>query len=203
MILKQINIDDDIMVKNKIPILIEDKNWIKLFEDVDCIDIQKLKKKLEESLESERNLFKEIDDLQYRKSQIMKKILEVSNAVNNKEEFEEVDKLDDYKEEILSINERADELSLDSEAISKEIEEINFQLLKSTIEYGYNILKQEKERFNFLVEEIDRMREETKTLINEKYDHEERINGIYIFLHNMLGNDEIEKLDKRILDREG
>lgn len=79
----------------------------------------------------------------------MKKILEVSNAVNNKEEFEEVDKLDDYKEEILSINERADELSLDSEAISKEIEEINFQLLKSTIEYGYNILKQEKERFNF------------------------------------------------------
>ena len=170
MILKQINIDDDIMVKNKIPILIEDKNWIKLFEDVDCIDIQKLKKKLEESLESERNLFKEIDDLQYRKSQIMKKILEVSNAVNNKEEFEEVDKLDDYKEEILSINERADELSLDSEAISKEIEEINFQLLKSTIEYGYNILKQEKERFNFLVEEIDRMREETKTLFNEKYD---------------------------------
>jgi hypothetical protein len=33
MILKQINIDDDIMVKNKIPILIEDKNWIKLFKN--------------------------------------------------------------------------------------------------------------------------------------------------------------------------
>ena len=53
---KDIDLDENIILKNKIPILIEDENWIKLFSDVDDKYIINHKEELEELLKEQKKL---------------------------------------------------------------------------------------------------------------------------------------------------
>ena len=92
------------------------------------------------------------------------------------------------------------EITLQLETIPQEIREMNFELLKVTVEYGYKELKTSEKKLNNVVDELETLKERLKELINEKHDYEEWIDATYSFLHGMLGSQEMEKLDKEILD---
>ncbi|NMA86242.1 MAG: hypothetical protein GX968_02840, partial [Tissierellia bacterium] len=47
---KNIDLDENIILKNKIPLLVLDENWIKLFGDVDFKNMQVLKREINELL---------------------------------------------------------------------------------------------------------------------------------------------------------
>ena len=60
---KDIDLDENIILKNKIPILIEDENWIKLFSDVDDKYIINHKEELEELLKEQKKIEMYEDDI--------------------------------------------------------------------------------------------------------------------------------------------
>lgn len=200
MFMKEIELDENIILKNKIPILIKEENWIALFSEVNDKTIQNYKKDLQELLKEEVKLELKIDKLQKDKKKCMIMILEISNAINNEEKVEEVDLLDEYKAKIHDINDKIDELTFELENIPQDIRDVNYELLKATVKYGYSKLKSNEKKLEEVTCEFDELRERLKVLLNEKINYEESINATYTFLHGMLGSKEMEKLDDQILE---
>lgn len=196
---KDIEIDENIIMKNKIPLLVYNKDWIKIFGDIDNKDIIDAKEELIECINKKNDLEREEIKLKNDKSHAMKMILGISNSINNENKVENVDLLDEYKNKIENINERLDELTYELENIYREIRNLNFNLLKATVYYGYRDIKKKEKKLKKITEELESIRERAKVLINEKYDYEEWINSAYAFLHGMLGRDEIDRLDEEVL----
>lgn len=197
---KCIQLDESILYKNKVPILVKDETWLKLFGHVEERSISNLKEELEKLLSEERNIERKISDLQKEKLDVMKMILSISSAVNNEEKVESLELLDEYREKLLNINDEIDELTFRLETIPTEMRELNLKLLEATASYGYAQLKEKEEKLDRVVDELEGLKERVKELINLKYDYEEWVNAAYTFLHGMLGSEQMEKLDRNILE---
>ena len=143
---RNIEIDESIIIKNKIPLLVYDKEWKKLFGNIDNKDIINTKEKLIEAINKKNQLEREEAKLKKDKNFAMKMILGISNSINNENKVENVNLLDKYKDKIESINERLDELSFELENIYKEIRDLNFNLLKATVYYGYRDIKKKEKK---------------------------------------------------------
>ena len=197
---KTIDLEENIILKNRIPILVSDENWIKIFGELEDKVIQSTKNELEELLKEQKKAEREMAKLQKEKVKDMKMILNISDVINNKEKVESADLLDQYKDKIYLINEKIDGIQYRLETIPQEIRDTNFRLLEATVKYGYRELKEKKNKLEKIVEEIEELKERLRESINEKHDYEECISGTYTFLHGMLGNEEMEKLDNKILE---
>lgn len=195
----KLDIDEKIMLKNKIPLLIEDESWISLFGDTSNREIKKAKEELSKLVEENKKLERRSNKLQKEKLNSMKMILGVSDAVNNENNLEVVGLLEEYREKIEDINEELEEITFQLEIMPESIRKLNFDLLESTVYYGYKELKEKQRKLDETIDEIDSLKERLKILINEKYNYEEWVGPTYSFLHGMLGNEEMEKLDGKIL----
>ncbi len=201
MVYKGIDLDKDIIQKNKIPLLIEDDNWIKLFGNVNAKNIQYIKEELMELAEKEKKLGKRKEELKKDKIHVMKMILGISDTINNENKIENIVLLDQYKQKLEDLNEELEDILYQLEVIPQDMRDMNFELLKATVEYGYKELKVKEKNLKNVTDEIKILRERLKDLINEKHDYEEWIDSTYSFLHGMLGSEEMEKLDKQILGK--
>lgn len=198
---KNIDLDENIILKNRIPLLVMDEHWAKLFGDIKYKNIQSLKEELTKLIKKEEELKRQSHVLQKEKTHSMKMILGISDAINNESRDVDPKLLDEYKDKIENINEELEEITFRLETIPQEIREVNFELLKVTVDYGYKELKTKEKKLNNVSNELELLRERLKELINEKHDYEEWIDATYSFLHGMLGSQEMEKLDEEILDK--
>lgn len=193
---KNINLDESILLKNKIPLLHNDDSWTKLFGNANDKNIQSAKDELIELISKEREMEIRNRQLQKEKLNCMKMILGVSDSINNDNKVENIALLDDYKNRMIEINEEFEELTFQLEMIPKEIREANRKLLNATVQFGYDELKVKEKIVNQAIGEIESLREKLKELIETKHDYEEWINATYTFLHGLLGSEIIEKIDK-------
>lgn len=193
---KDFNIDFNILAKRNIPILINNKEWKKLFENVNDKKIEGYKDALNQLLQEQKQTDRELVRLKKEKKKIMLKILNLSDEANNSNNAYAIELLEQSQSNVIDINTKLEELTFRSETIPREIREVNFNLLKETIQHSYKELQENEEQFNAVNNEINEMREKLKSLIEQKHDFEERINTTYRFLHGLLGNEEMEKLDK-------
>ena len=193
---RSINLDKDILLKNKIPLLHSEPNWIKLFGSVDDKKIENAREELMELVAKERELEIQSRELQRQKLKSMKMILGISDSINNESKVENIGLLDEYKEQVLEVNDALDEVAFMLETIPKEIRESNLKLLNATIQYSYDELKIKEKFVKEANDEIEVLRERLKGLIDTKHDYEEWINETYTFLHGLLGSEEIDKIDK-------
>lgn len=196
---KNFIIDEDFLRKNKIPLLQTDKSWIKLFGNAKDKSIQNTKIELIELLSKEKKMEAKVRKLQKEKTDSMKMILGVSNSINNDNKLENIVLLDEYKNQLIKINEELDDLTFQLEMIPKEIREVNLKLLNATIQYGYDELKYRARVVSQADEEIRKLREQLKELISTKHDYDEWISETYTFLHGILGSEIIEKIDRERL----
>lgn len=196
---RDMELDENILRRNNIPLLFNDLSWIKLFGNSSDKNIENSKEILMGLLAKQKQVESEINQLQREKTKSMKMILGVSDSVNNDNQSQNVGLLDEYKEKILEINEKLDELTFEMETIPKEIREANFKLLNDTVKYGYDEIKYKQKIVDKSISEIEILRKRLKELIVTKHDYEEWVNQTYTFLHGILGSEIIEKLDQERL----
>lgn len=195
---KDIGINYDIILKNKVPILVRDRSWLKLFGDIDDKKFVNCKKELEELIKEENRVNKNLRSLKIKKKKLMDKILEISYEANSNNDNSKVGVLNQIQEEINRINEEIEELIFKSEMLPKEIREANYKLLKETVKYAYSTLKDCEKNLEQTNNSIESLRGELRNLLDKKHDYEEKISTTYRFLHGILGSKEIEKLDKEM-----
>lgn len=195
-----INIDYDMLTKSAIPLLIQNKEWNKLFGDIEEKDIVELKNKLEKLSDENQNVKKELSMKKSEKKKLIAKVLTLSDEINNNNLSGGLELLESYQKQIHEINDDIDELTFKSETLPREVRSTNLELLKITIKYAYTDIYDSERNLRNLNSELDRLREKLRSLIKEKHDNEEKRNDTYTFLHSLLGREEIDRLDRDILD---
>ncbi|WP_352418658.1 hypothetical protein [Proteiniborus sp.] len=197
----EIDIEETIIAKNRIPILIKDATWLKLFGDTGDRLINNARKELEELLEKQHLTEKQLKDKDREKKKVMTKIIMLSDEINNNNSYTEgTELLGQYQQEIYSLNDEIDNLTFELEMLPKDIREANLNLIKATVKLAYKQLADWESSIEPFNSEIEFLRNKLRELIEKKNDYEEKINTTYSFLHGILGSEEMEKLDKDILD---
>lgn len=196
---RDINLDENIIKKNKIPVLIKDKEWMSLFGDIITKNMKKLVDKLEELLEEEKECVRALKECRKQKKAYMDMILKLSDEANSNDNQVALLQLEEAKNKILDINDNIDELEFRLETLPKEINKTNFELLKETVAISYNYIREGRDRIKYLDKEIQKMRKLLGSMWEEKFTKEKRINDLYLYLHGTLGHEETDKLDRKYL----
>jgi predicted nuclease with TOPRIM domain len=97
---------------------------------------------------------------------------------------------------ILEINEKIEEIQNRLATIPEEIQEVNGKLLEESVKICYGEMKEHQKALEELNEWIEKTRELLKAKLEEKTIHEEKASQIYSYLHDLVGADFIDYLDK-------
>lgn len=197
---KGLNIEETIIAKNRIPALVKDAMWLKLFGDVQDKLINNARKELEELLQKQYITDKRLREKDKEKKKIMTKILMLSDEINNNSHIEGTELLGQYQQEIYTLNDEIDNLTFELEMLPKEIRETNLKLIKATVNYAYKQISDWESNVGNITTEIEDLRNKLRESIEMKNDYEEKVNATYRFLHGILGSKAMEKLDKDVLD---
>lgn len=198
-VVKDINLEDGLIRRKKIPVLILNKEWKILFEEYMTKDMLKSAKELREMLSEEKQSELQLRIIRKQKKQLMEKILLLSEEINNSEKKESINKMEETKEQILEINKKIDELEYNLEILPKKIENLNLTLLKDTINIAYGDIKEGGSKIKTLTEEITKLRETLRLKWEDKLYWEKRTQQLYSYLHDNLGHEETNKLDRHFL----
>lgn len=196
---KEIVLEENLIRKKKIPVLIMDKEWKALFNEYMTKTMKKTVEELEEKISEEKQAIVQMKILKKNKKALMEKVLKLSDDINTSQRSDSLIKLEQTKQEILETNEKIDELEYALEILPKEIEQLNLSLLKETIQVAYTDIVEGNERLKSLTKEILDLRDKLTNSWEEKLSLEERTATLYSYLHNTLGHEETDKLDKRFL----
>lgn len=196
----EVNIDFNDLTKSAIPLLIENEIWVRKFNDVKDKEIMNLKTELKTLVDESREIKNQLPTKKKEKKMLIKKILTLSEKINNNELTEGIDLLENYKNELNSLNEEVEELIFKSETIPSQVRKTNLNLLTETIKHAYIDIIDTEKKLDQIDTELKELRKRLKEIIVEKYDYEENRNEIYQFMHDVLGAKVVDKLDRDILD---
>lgn len=196
----EVNIDFNDLTKSAIPLLIENEIWVRKFNDVKDKEIMNLKTELKTLVDESREIKNQLLTKKKEKKMLIKKILTLSEKINNNELTEGIDLLENYKNELNSLNEEVEELIFKSETIPSQVRKTNLNLLTETIKHAYIDIIDTEKKLDQIDTELKELRKRLKEIIVEKYDYEENRNEIYQFMHDVLGAKVVDKLDRDILD---
>ncbi|MDD3705763.1 MAG: hypothetical protein PHC45_06865 [Clostridiaceae bacterium] len=196
---KDIDFRDNIVKRNKIPILIYVPEWIQLFSASRSRSMQKIITGLEELIARDKECDSELRNLEKRKKTVMNKILYLSKDINENNDKEALPKMEQAEKEILEINTKIQKLLKELETMPNQINDMNTRLLKETIKKAYELIKESRSDAERSQEQINDFRQKLSELIQSKVDAEERLNKLYSFIHGMIGAAEMESLDESFL----
>lgn len=197
--MKNIDIKENIIRRNRIPVLIYTTDWIQLFSNHRTKGMQKTIDRLESLLSKEKDLEEELKEVEKKKKLLMSKILHLSNELNENSNNAVISMLEKTQKEILSINSRIPQILEELEDIPFEIDKQNTILLKDTIKRAYDMINEYKQESEITQSEIIKIRQSLAGLIQKKVDLEESVNKLYSYLHGIMGAAEMEKLDENLL----
>lgn len=180
----------------KLPILTLDNRWHELFpEDYKSKLIRDLENKVNHLLKKQGRLVNGIKDMKELKTNLLKDIIvnmdSGESGVNTKDS-----RLERNKHYVNEINTKT-ELAMEELAVLPyQIKQANEELMAESIRILCEQLEENKEELEEVTEWINNTREELKNKILIKQDLETRNSLIYTYMHDVLGPEIMEMVDK-------
>ncbi|MBF8983392.1 hypothetical protein IZY60_07570 [Lutibacter sp. B2] len=193
---KNIILDEDVIKRNKIDVLIYDDHWKKIFKDQATKAMKKNYKDLEKLCKEEQNAKRQIIICKNKKKKVMQEILELSNEVNNNKNESALHKLELARDQVLINNDQIDDYQFQIETLPKQIEKLNLELLEKSVNLAYEQVEKESKMINTLKDEIEKIRQKLYKAHEEKIVLEENEKKIYAYLHKTLGYEQTNKIDQ-------
>lgn len=189
--------DRKVLRRNDICLLTLDERWNSLFANAQKTpEILKCEEKLKELLKQQARLIAESKEIAARKRLCMDKIIQLTPEVFDKNNEDAKKDMQACEKEIKQINDRLPKIEVELENIPDLVREANIGLLEQTVNIVYFKIRSNQKR----VEELEKLIEETRTKLKEYIDEKELLaqddNDIYSYFHDLLGPEELEKLDK-------
>ena len=182
---------EELLKGKKIPILVLDQRWHKLFPGgKKPADIQVLEKELTELLKEQGKRVNTIKGLKTGKKKLMDAIVSGMNEENSDKKKNKQQKL------LLETKERIETESERLMDLPYEIKNANERLLVTGIRYCYDEWKNRNEELSDLSGEIDIMREQLKEKVAYKVELEESLDSTYSLMHALLGREVMNLFDK-------
>ena len=175
----------------KIPILVLDQKWHRLFAlEGKPDDIKKAEVRVNEILKEQGKLNNEVKDLKAVKKKLMKNIVEnMDDASIKKTKMANVgDMIDETNEKIADDEDRLLE-------IPKELKEANDYLMVLTAKYSYERMRTNTSEIKEIADWIKQVRIELKTNIIKKQNREINNREIYSYMHDIFGKEMLGLFD--------
>ena len=189
--------DRKILRKNDISLLTLDERWNSLFVNIEkTAVIKKCEDKIRELLKIQARLISEEKEISQKKKKQMEKIMKLTTeAFDNNSENAKIE-MKGCEKEIKVINERAAALQQELDEVPDRIKDTNLELLEETVVAVYFKIRTNQKRAEDLGKLIEETHLKLKEYIEEKGTLAEDYTDIYSYFHDLLGGEELEKLDK-------
>lgn len=195
---KDINFYQNIIKKNRIPVLTKSEEWNKIFGEGKSKSILALEKKLSELISQEEIARRQLNAVMAEKKNAMIKIIGLSEEAHINSNPYAMERMKEAEKTIREINEKMEPLMQTLETLPIEIQEANLELLKETLKFAYKEIKEGKEIKEKVEGEISLLRNQLNELRLQKEQVENRVNGLYNYIHNLLGAEEMQRLDQEM-----
>ncbi|HEX3029889.1 MAG TPA: hypothetical protein VHT34_11430 [Clostridia bacterium] len=191
------NFDRKVLRKNDISLLTIDERWNSLFTNTEKTpEIMKYEEELKELLKEQARLISEAKEISNHKKACMDKIIQLTTEVFDNNNEKAKDEMQACEKEIKRINERAVKIEERLDTIPDSIKEANLKLLEITVNIVYFKIRSNQKR----VAELEKLIEDTRSSLKQYIDEKESLSqddtDIYSYFHDLLGGEELEKLDK-------
>lgn len=185
--------------KKKIPILILDNKWHRIFGKMNPTkDIIRLEKELAGLIKLQGKLTNENKDLKKIKANLMQDIVDNMDGLKDSENEKSIDKkLNDNKRLINETNDRLEKNEDKLMELPKEIDEVNKQLMIATMEMCYDRLNSNTTEIEEIAEWIKSIRIQLKKNIVKKQDLEIYNAELYSYMHDIFGPEVMELFDMK------
>lgn len=189
--------DIKILFKNDISLLILDERWNGLFNNiVKTSSIIDCENKIKELLKEQSRLITESKEIVAKKKECMDNIMKLTTEAFGNNNQEAHTQMQDCEKTIVGINSRTKEIEQRLSDLPKDIRQANLELLEQTIKLVYFSIKENQQRVVKLDKEITQTKEQLKELIDERGLLAQDDTDIYSYFHDLLGGDELQKLDE-------
>ncbi len=190
--------DININIKNKkIPILTLDARWHELFPERSKTSVIKdLEQRVKELLKKQGKLVNDIKDMKTLKNSLLREILQNMNIGNDIHAKSKEKKMGQNKQFITELNEKIDTAMDELSEIPYQIKEVNEALMLESLKICYGNLEDYHTQLHEITDSIEKMREELKKKIILKQELEENNAKVYSYLHDLLGPEIMEHIDR-------
>ncbi|MCR5301724.1 MAG: hypothetical protein K6E49_04725 [Lachnospiraceae bacterium] len=187
------------MLSAKIPILILDNKWHRIFGKMNPTDeIKQYENELAELIKRQGKLVNENKDLKKIKSDLMSDIVSNIDGVDSRESDEAVDrKLNDNKRLINDVNEKLDNNEEELKDLPREIDGVNKKLMLATMDLCYERLQSNTTQIEEIAEWVKGIRVELKKNLVKKQDMELYNAELYSYMHDIFGPVVMELFDMK------
>lgn len=184
------------LMGKKIPVLTLDHKWHQLFTQTgNTRQIEALTQQLNELLCRQGKINQEIKDIQKLKKRLMDNIVASMNEVERFPETER--KMEESKRLIEECNEKLEEYKEEYLTLPQEIDEVNHQLMLSTMEICYDKLKENTKEIEEISDWVVKTRIELKKKLLKKQEAETINHNLYSYMHDIFGSEVIEIFDMK------
>ncbi len=189
--------DLKVLFKNDISLLTLDERWNGLFKNMEKTnDIIECENRIKELLKEQSRLITESKEIAIKKKECMDSIIKLTTEVFDKNNKEAHTKMQECEKSIVAINKKMEENEERLLDIPKEIREENLQLLEYTVKQVYFSIRENQVKVSELDKEIAEAKESLKKMIEERELLAEDYSDTYSYFHDLLGKDELQKLDE-------
>lgn len=188
----------EIMEKKKLPIVILDKDWYRVKELIASDLIIEKEKELLDTMKEQGKLNNTLKENYAVKQNLMKKVLEVSEALNTNGDAKKSNELDTLHHAITKLNEELPKQQARLEEVESLIDTLNRELTSEALALSYTYMESCKTTSQNLGEEIDALREELLEKAKAKKKYDIQIATLYHYIHDIVGYKHIDKIDAKI-----
>ena len=195
--------DRKVLRKNDISLLMLDERYNSLFVNIEKTpEILQCEEKIKELLKEQSRLIAEQKEIQQCKKSCMDKIIQLTTEAfeNNNEAAK--NEMQDCQKEIQRINDRLVSLEQELDSVPDQIRETNLELLEHSVNVVYFKMRFNQKRVEELEKLIDEAHNRLKEYIDEKGALAQDYTDIYSYFHDLLGAEELEKMDKEFFAEE-
>ena len=186
------------LVGKKIPVLILDPKWHKLFSKTGTTDeIKALEKQLQELLKRQGKLNNENKDLKRIKNNLMDEIVVNMDGIESRTDEQTGKKLEENKRLINEVNDKLEKNEDELMELPREIDRVNKELMIVTMDLCYEKLKVNTEEIEEIAAWIREVRVSLKKNILKKQNKEVNNAELYAYMHDIFGLDVMELFDMK------
>ncbi len=182
----------------KIPVLILDPKWHRLFKKTGTTDeIKALEAELQNLLKRQGKLTNENKDLKRIKNGLMDEIVDHMDGIETKTNETTGKKLDENKRLINEVNEKLEKNEDELMELPREIDRVNKDLMVQTMELCYEKLRDNTKEIEEIAAWIREVRVSLKKNILKKQNKEVNNAELYAYMHDIFGHDVMEMFDMK------
>ena len=194
---KKIELDAQVLTRNNILVLTLDERWNSLFSSVERTPaIIRLEDALNQRLKDQARLTAEQKENLSDKRKLLARIMELTEEAFTNENAAARGEIASCETKVRQINARELEITTELGALEASVRKANMDLLESAVALLYPGIHDAQLRIAELGIEIESMRNKLKECISEKETLLATYDEAYHFMHDLLGAEQIEALDR-------